>query len=185
MFDSRNSSILPTKGNRFYANVKIHTDNFINYKKTFPPISFMLLNERTNVLSKRFTLLQNQAFRFIVSDSLTPMYLRSFVGGELQSDLYEYQLPFQGLRFAEIIAENVAMLGFGLRYNLYKKNYISLLTNVAAIAENFKLNNNISYIVGAGIKYTYLSVLGPLQYTLGYSNQNKTLISFMSLGFQF
>ena len=185
MFDSRNSSILPTKGNRFYANIKIHTDNFINYKNTFPPVSFMLINERTNVLSKRFTLLQNQAFRFIITDSLPPMFLRSFLGGELQTDLYEYQLPFQGLRFAEVIAENVGLLGFGLRYNLYKKNYVSLLTNIAATFDYLKMNDNIRYIVGAGINYTYLSLLGPLQCTLGYSNQNKTLVSFISLGFRF
>jgi len=185
MFDSRNSSILPTKGNRFYANIKISTDNFLTYHKTLPLISLMMKNERATVLGKRFTLLQNQGFRFYVTDSLPPTFLQSFLGGELQPDLYEYQLAFEGLRFAEVIAKNVAMAGFGLRYNLYKKNYIALLANVAGSSNDIIFKDKTQYIIGGGINYTYLSLLGPLQYTLGYSNANKTLVSFISLGFRF
>jgi len=185
MFDSRNSSILPIKGNRFYASVKIHTDNFITYKKELPMLSIMMLNERATKLSKRFTLLQNQAFRVFVTDSLPPTLLRSLLGGEYQADLYEYQLPFHGLRFTEVVAKNVILAGFGLRYNIYKKNFVSILGNVAASSDNFMFKDKTTYIAGAGINYTYLSLLGPMQITLSYSNISKSLISFISLGYRF
>jgi len=185
MFDSRNSSILPIKGNRFYACVKIHTDNFFTYKKELPMVSLMMMNERAIKLSKRFTLLQNQAFRVFVTDSLPPTLLRTLLGGELQADLYEYQLPFQGLRFTEVVAKNVVLAGFGLRYNIYKKNYVSILANVAASSDFFIFKDKSKYIAGAGINYTYLSLLGPLQWTLSYSNASKSLISSISLGYRF
>ena len=185
MFDSRNSSILPIRGNRFYANVKVHTDNFITYKKDIPMVSVMMNNERANKLSKRFTFLQNQGFQCFLTDSLPPPLLRSSLGGQYQADLYEYQFPFYGLRFSEVIAKNVIVAGFGLRYNVYKKNYVTLHTNVAAASDYFLFKDKSKYILGVGLEYTYLSLLGPLQYTIGYSNENKTVVSAVSLGFRF
>jgi len=185
IFDSRNSSILPTKGNRFYANIKIHTDNFITYKKEIPFVSLMMKNERATVLNKRFTLLQNQGFRVFLTDSKPPIMLRSFVGGENMNDMYEYLIPFQGLHFSQVITNNIATFSLGLRYNVYKRNYVSIIGNVAASSENYMFKDNANYIAGAAFNYTYISILGPLQYTLSYSNIVKSPISYLSLGYRF
>ena len=148
-------------------------------------VSVMLHNERAYRLSKRFTLLFNEGVRMFLTDSLPHPMLKTFLGGDYQPDLYTYQFPFQGLRFAQVLSKNVVVFGAGLRYHVYKRHYVSFLPNIAAACDYFIFKDKTNYILGGGINYTYNSIFGPLQYTLSYSNQSKTLISFLSLGYRF
>lgn len=185
MIDSRNSSILPTKGSKFYACIKIQTDNFLTYKDALPLLSGFIKNEGIINLNKNIALLHTQAARIYVTDSMPHILQSTFLGGVYQPDLYEYQFPFYGLRFAEIITKNMMMTGFDIRCRIYKKNYVSFLINGASVSDYVIFKDKTKYIIGGGINYTYYSLLGPLKYTLSYSNASKAILSYISLGYIF
>jgi NTE family protein len=185
MYDSRNSSVLHTRGSRFYAGVKLITDNFVTYKKTVPLVTAMIKNEAAVKVSNKFTFLHGQASRVFLTSAMPHTLLLTFTGGDYKPDFYEYSLPFYGLRFLEVISKNSLVLMSGLRYQIYKRHYLTLYTNLAAVNNALVAVSSFKLIAGTGLGYTYNSFLGPMQYTLSYSNASKTLIAYVSLGFKF
>ena len=91
----------------------------------------------------------------------------NWYGGEIAGRHFEEQLPFIGLIGAAISTENASVIRCDLRYNLYGTHYLTAIYN--SLVE-WSANGISNHIKGAGIKYSYNSLLGPISLTAQWSN---------------
>ena len=128
----------------------------------------------------RFTIIPQLYGRYaglIVSNSPSVRYynLRNICGGEIAGRHFENQLPFIGLTSVEDVSvdltQNTSILRCDLRYNFYGKHYLTAMYNTSvpwgmlgtggmAFIDIFKYMAH-----GAGLKYSYNSLLGPISLT--------------------
>ena len=128
----------------------------------------------------RFTIIPQLYGRYvvgIVNNAISVQYynLRNVCGGEIAGRHFENQMPFIGLTSVEDISvdltQNTSILRCDLRYNFYGKHYLTAMYNTSmpwgmlgtggmAFTDIFKFMAH-----GAGLKYSYNSLLGPISLT--------------------
>jgi len=72
-----------------------------------------------------------------------------------------------------------------LRQRMGSKHYITLAGNFALSDDNFFKILKGNRIYGCSIGYGLDSMFGPLEASLGYSNQSKDVGFYVNLGFSF
>ena len=106
-------------------------------------------------------------------------------GGLNTNNYVEGHVPFTGLQFIEKIGQYGAILSADIQYNFYKKFYVTLMGDVG-FNEKERANINIDQtLLGAGLKLSYDSFIGPVEISVMTSNENKSLSTFFNLGFWF
>ena len=123
----------------------------------------------------RFTLIPQVYGRYVSGD---PLYynLWNLYGGEIAGRHFEEQLPFIGLSSVDNTSDNASLLRLDLRYNFYGKHYLTVMYNFMVYL-NYLTYANASigdifdfHVQGAGLKYSYNSVLGPISLTAHWSS---------------
>ena len=92
-------------------------------------------------------------------------------GGETSGLHFENQMPFIGKTTVESLNDNSSILRCDLRYNFYGKHYVTAMYNAAVFWSKFDedfLQESIHH--GAGLKYSYNSLLGPISLTAHWTN---------------
>ena len=106
--------------------------------------------------------------------------LRNSFGGEIEGRHFESQLPFVGIANVETLGTDPEFLTIArcdLRYNFYGKHYLTAMYNGL-------VRNN--YAHGAGLKYSYNSVLGPISLTAQWNNIYQSQFGlYFSFGYTF
>lgn len=136
-------------------------------------------------LGERFSILPSANLRFLFGDSIPTPYA-NIVGGCLAGRYLDQQLTFIGVSNAVVMQRYLATVGADLRVKLTKNNYISALVDFYDSASTFKgMTSTDSMFFGAGLEYSYNSIVGPVRANLGWSNLNKALSAYISVGFDF
>ena len=110
--------------------------------------------------------------------------LWNHVGGEIDGRHFESQLPFIGHTQVRTIYDHSAIVRCDLQYNIYGKHYITATYNNLMELDNstFKLY----FTHGAGLKYSYNSILGPISITGQWTKVDRSYFSaYFSLGYNF
>lgn len=97
--------------------------------------------------------------------------LWTLMGGEVEGRHFDHQLPFIGVTTTESTYNNTAILRCDFRYNFYKKHYLTAMYNFAvpiALIGEGGMSQYSSH--GAGLKYSYNSLLGPISLTAHWTN---------------
>jgi NTE family protein len=180
-FDTYNKSYFPEKG--------IQLDIKVNYvsnvgKKGIEPIT--LANGKYNFaipLAKRLSIISGVYAGISFADTVPMSYLYK-IGG-LNSFIARNSYSFVGYNFLELKDLNVIAFRFNMQYEVFKKNYIVLKSNVAQMASTpDKLLSNTKYYFGYGVSYGYNSIIGPLEFTVMSSPYHKWLL-YLNIGFLF
>ncbi len=165
-----NHGILANLGTNFYYMPS--TNKYFDIIYSFQ--SYITPNEG------QFTIIPQLYGRYvtgIVSNALNIQYynLKNVCGGEIAGRHFENQMPFIGLTSVEDISvdltQNTSILRCDLRYNFYGKHYLTAMYNTSmpwgmlgtggmAFTDIFKFMAH-----GAGLKYSYNSLLGPVSLT--------------------
>jgi NTE family protein len=113
----------------------------------------------------------------------SPQYynLTNFYGGEVAGRHYEHQLPFIGINYTQDGAPVMGILRCDIRYNFYKKHYLTAMYNV--LYEKYSTFNY--YTHGAGLKYSYNSPLGPISLTGQWESLTHKFNAYFSFGYTF
>ena len=131
----------------------------------------------------RFTIIPHLYGRYvhsIVSNASLIQYynLRNSFGGEIAGRHFENQMPFIGLTSVEDLnVNNASILRCDLRYNFYGKHYLTAMYNTAMPwgmlgTGGMSFSDIFLYIShGAGLKYSYNSLLGPISLTAHWFNR--------------
>lgn len=182
--NSLDKGYFPTKGSAFDAAYSLYTDNFARYNGHAP---FSALNaswQGVFSLSSRFTLIPGIYGRVLIGQEI-PYAYENALGGDVFGRYLPQQLPFAGIYNTELTHRSVTVASLKLRQRLGSKNYITLTGNFALSDDNFFKLLKGKQIFGCSIGYGLDSMFGPLEASLGYSNQSKEVGFYVNLGFSF
>ncbi|MBE0647117.1 MAG: patatin-like phospholipase family protein [Bacteroidales bacterium] len=187
--DTRDDAYFPTRG--FLGTLRAEyvmplSGNWV--KQIFTNSAIIYLNYIQSIpLSKKFTLRPGIFAGGALKQSDSPPVQHLFALGGLNNRNYvETFLDFSGAQFVQNYG-NYALVGrLKLQYNLFKKNYITLRTDVGGSEQTIdELFQSRSFMVGYGVTYSYNSFIGPIELSLMGSNVNSGPMLFLNLGFWF
>lgn len=129
----------------------------------------------------QFTIIPQVYGRYFLNE--TSFYnLRNKCGGEIGGRHFEEQLPFIGISYLETFGAEPSLITIGrcdFRYNFYEKHYLTAMYNMLLIP-------HLPPYQGAGMKYSYNSLLGPISLTAQWSNlYNSQFSMYFSFGYTF
>ena len=166
-----NHGILSTLGSHYYY--------MISTKEKYMDISYSFQAYITPN-DGRFTFIPQIYGRYaasIVSNASSIQYynLRNVCGGEIAGRHFENQMPFVGLTsvddFSIDLTQNTSILRCDLRYNFYGKHYLTAMYNASMPwgllgTGGMNFTDLFHFMAhGAGLKYSYNSILGPASLT--------------------
>lgn len=103
----------------------------------------------------------------------------NYIGGPIQSQIIEQQLPFIGLNRIEKVGNTIGIFRTDLRWNPLGEWYLTLISNWCRSFDKKK------DILGAGIRASYYSMLGPLSAEVHWSSLTRGAGFYFSFGFNF
>jgi NTE family protein len=108
------------------------------------------------------------------------------LGGMTPDNYISTFVPFTGLHFIQQFG-NYSLIGrMKLQYNAYKKIYLYLMADAGATEMDFNgLFDGRNFLAGYGVKASYNSFIGPLEFSVMGSNINPGLMFFLNLGYWF
>ena len=171
--------ISTTLGGHFYFDASDNSD-------THKDISFSFQSYLTPWQNK-LTIIPQFYGHYAFSD-INNASLWTMIGGEVPGRYSERHLPFVGINHVAASANLTTILRCDLRYNFFKKNYLTAIYN-HAFSANFPFESNWytldNQYYGIGLQYSYNSLAGPLSLTAHYSNYTKQVGFYLSLGYTF
>ena len=136
----------------------------------------------------RFTIIPQTYARYVFGN---PDYFNLFnvFGGEIEGRHFEQQMPFIGYASVEQTGNQYHILRCDLRYNVYGKHYLTAMYNgLVSWYWGEPFAEVIKYAVqGAGLKYSYNTLLGPVSLTFHWSRRysENHFGGYFSFGYTF
>ena len=157
------------------------------FKESYPDLSLFFQSYVTPD-DRRFTFIPQFYGHYVFGN---PDYynLFSVFGGYIESRHFEQQLPFVGYASVESGSDAISVLRCDVRYNFYKKHYLTAMYNYLV---NFYWGEPVNYWLdnsaqGAGLQYSYSSFLGPISLTAHWSRRysENHFGAYFSFGYNF
>jgi NTE family protein len=180
-FDNMDDYYFPKKGTNMYGEFSMVGD-FHSSGEISPAL---LLKVRNVIPIQRHTAFLFDLYGRALYGSSYPQSKMTLIGGEPYSQYFNYHLPFVGLEPVNI-GERFVFIGLaGLRFEVAKSQYISLLFNGLRQTNDAHLKDNVNTIYGGGAKYSLKTFLGPLDVTVGYSGSTDRPTFSANFGYWF
>jgi NTE family protein len=101
--------------------------------------------------------------------------------------LFRNQITFAGLPEGSLYSPGLATFQLGLRYEVFPNTYIIGRSNVLFnnLISKSAFFQNQDVITGHAVTFAYNFALGPLEFSLMYSDQSKKISSYVNIGIPF
>ena len=135
---------------------------------------------------ENFTIIPQLYGRQCFNESLyAPLW--NTIGGEIMGRHCEGQLPFVGVNHIRKVGDLATVLRLDLRYNIWRKHYFTAIYNMfLGFDDNRrKWDTSIVSYSGLGLKYSYDSYIGPIGLTAQWSDINRQVSLYFSIGYDF
>ncbi len=112
----------------------------------------------------------------------------NFFGGSVAGRFLDQQMPFVGANGVNLTPyEHATIARLDVRWNVFGKHYVTGIANYFESAEDFSSYfDSFSYsAIGAALKYTYASKIGPISLDVHWSDVKKNVGVYFSLGYDF
>ncbi|PKQ61889.1 hypothetical protein BZG02_14675 [Labilibaculum filiforme] len=184
--DSHDKAYYPKTGMSLYGEYKLVTNNGISVDGMERPASVAYVKfQKAISVSPTFTIYPKFYGRVVWGKNIPNFYM-SYTGGVDQTDYFDIQIPFVGLERMEVASTNSFVFRADFQYELFRNNYLILKANAG------KLNDDVDealrhgeWIKGVGLTYSYNSIIGPIEFTLMYSDRKSGISNYVNLGFWF
>ncbi|BAX81716.1 patatin-like phospholipase family protein [Labilibaculum antarcticum] len=184
--DSHDTAYYPKKGMSLYAEYKLVTNNGLKLDEMDRPASVAYLKfQKAISMSSAFTVYP-KFFGRVVWGKNIPSFFMSYTGGMDQTDYFDIQVPFVGLERMEIASTNSFIFRTDFQYELFRNNYLILKMNAGKLVED--VNDALTqgeWIKGIGLTYSYNSLIGPIEFSLMYSDKKNGISNYVNIGFWF
>ena len=190
-YDNLDNTYFAKHGISSYLNTHFHYET--KEKGKYFDINYAFLAYITPK-NGRFTIIPQVYGRFSIIPNPEKSYLNlwNLYGSEIAGRHFENQMPFIGIGgFEADMSSIMSILRCDLRYNFYGKHYLTAMYNIKADWAALKYGNFSDVFAysqqGAGLKYSYNSIVGPISLTgqwLNYYGQNHFGVYF-SFGYTF
>ncbi|MCB9018074.1 MAG: patatin-like phospholipase family protein [Prevotellaceae bacterium] len=184
-FDSFNRRVYPSRGSKLFLLFSLHTDNMLTYKRETPIMDALVSWRKVLPLSSRFAVIPAVSSRVLFNKEEIPYPYLNTIGGYSFARYSQYQIPFVGLGYMEIMDDAIAVFRLDLRHRIMKNHYLMLSGNTAFVGSEWSNMMKDDPFFGTSLKYGYDSLFGPLELALYHSNWSKDIGFYVNLGFKF
>ena len=133
----------------------------------------------------KFTIIPQIYGRFLFNGNYC-FNMWSHIGGEIDGRHFEQQMPFIGFTTLRNVSPYTTILRCDLRYNIIGKHYITAMYNyLFEWYTDFHLYSSFDTGHGAGLKYSYNSLIGPISLTGQWSTLTHQFGVYFSIGYTF
>ena len=174
----------PSKGSDFRAAYSLYTDNMAQYNEHAP---FSALNASwASVIpvTRRFSIIPSIYGRILIGRDF-PYPLQNAIGGDVPGFYIPQQLPFAGGTNLELMDNTIMIASIKFRQRMGAIHYLTLTGNYGLTDSNFFDILKGKQLFGISAGYGMDSIFGPLEISLGYSNQTDKGSCFVNLGYYF
>ena len=191
--NNENQWYFPSRGTRLHAAYHYRTDNLIGMDN-YIGINDFSAHFRTNIpLSRRLTIQPMLYGRILIGDNI-PMAFINAAGGEWFAHAVEQQLPFAGVGHIENMDNQILAAQLQAHYRILNNHYVLLrlaaLSDFSGVTElqSDKVTEPLSHsatqplFYGIQAGYSYLTLFGPIDVRLGYSNRTNHPYFLINLG---
>lgn len=175
-----NKIYFPTRGTNVSGGAKL----ILNSGNFDPILICDFLFKRARSVSDRITLLYSINSRMILGGNES-FFHHSYLGGVQQTDYFDNNIPFNGLKRSELMTRSVGVGRLEARLRMWEKIYVSASGDFGMYSMDNIFLSNQKTIFGFGMNVAYNSVVGPLELNLSFSNKDKDVLPFLSLGYWF
>lgn len=117
-----------------------------------------------------------------------PLPYLNLMGGAIAGRYLDQQIPFMGINYAAAMANFLAVARSDFRFKLFKNNYLTASCNYAvtvADLKDFGDMNEAYGVFGAGLKYSYNSIIGPVELDFHWASSRSKLGMYLNIGLYF
>ena len=162
----------------------LYTDNMAQYNEHAP---FSALNASwASVIpvTRRFSIIPSIYGRILIGRDF-PYPLQNAIGGDVPGFYIPQQLPFAGVTNLELMDNTIMIASIKFRQRMGAIHYLTLTGNYGLTDSNFFDILKGKQLFGVSAGYGMDSIFGPLEISLGYSNQTDKGSCFVNLGYYF
>jgi len=184
--DSHEKGYYPKKGFSLYGEYKLITNDGVALDGNGRPASVAFMKAQKAISINNRLTLYPKFFGRVIWGKAIPNVFNTYTGGLDQTNYFDIQIPFVGLRRMELASSNSFIFRTDIQFELFKNNYLILKPNIGKVVED--VNSALTegqWIKGVGLTYSYNSIVGPMEVTLSLSDIENRLRGFINLGYWF
>ena len=182
-YNTYDKGYFPSKGSDFKAAYSLYTDNMAQYNEQ-APFSALSASWASVIPARRFSIIPSIYGRVLIGKGI-PYPLKNAIGGEVYGFYIPQQLPFAGVTNMELMENSIIITSLKFRQRMGSIHYLTLTGNYGLTDSHFFEILKGKQLFGISAGYGMDSVFGPLEISLGYSNQTDKGSCFVNLGYYF
>ena len=192
-YDDMDDAIFARHGNNFHLQLRLGSDTARNAFGSVALHDHRFIDVSANYSAYLtpgngpFTIIPSVAAR-VVSGRGVHRFHRNVVGGFMDGRYVDQQLSFVGFKTPLLVGDAVFVLGCDLRLRVATNHYVSLIGNYMHESERLSSifsNDSFNMYLGAALRYSYNTPIGPVSLTLHYSDFTSSFGAYLSLGYNF
>ena len=183
-YNTYDKGYFPSKGSDFKAAYSLYTDNMAQYNEQAPFSALSASWASVIPATRRFSILPSIYGRVLIGKGI-PYPLKNAIGGEVYGFYIPQQLPFAGVTNMELMENSIIITSLKFRQRMGSIHYLTLTGNYGLTDSHFFEILKGKQLFGISAGYGMDSVFGPLEISLGYSNQTDKGSCFVNLGYYF
>lgn len=183
-YNTYDKGYFPAKGSDFKAAYSLYTDNMAQYNDHAPFSALSASWASVIPITRRFSVIPSIYGRILIGKGF-PYPLQNAIGGEVPGFYIPQQLPFAGVTNLELMDNTIMIASLKFRQRMGAIHYLTLTGNYGLTDSNFFEVLKGKQLFGICAGYGMDSIFGPLEISLGYSNQTDKGSCFVNLGYYF
>ncbi len=183
-YNTYDKGYFPAKGSDFKAAYSLYTDNMAQYNDHAPFSALSASWASVIPITRRFAVIPSIYGRILIGRDF-PYPLKNAIGGDVPGFYIPQQLPFAGVTNLELMDNTIMITSIKFRQRMGAIHYLTLTGNYGLTYSNFFDILKGKQLFGISAGYGMDSIFGPLEISLGYSNQTDKGSCFVNLGYYF
>ena len=183
-YNTYDKGYFPSKGSDFKAAYSLYTDNMAQYKEQAPFSALSASWASVIPATRRFSIIPSIYGGGRIGKGI-PYPLKNAIGGDVYGFYIPQQLPFAGVTNMELMENSIIITSLKFRQRMGSIHYLTLTGNYGLTDSHFFEILKGKQLFGISAGYGMDSVFGPLEISLGYSNQTDKGSCFVNLGYYF
>ncbi len=161
---------------------------FKGLKHHSEPFSAVTLDFKTVAQTRGcFAVIPSVYARYMFGGDPSLPYVNT-MGGAIAGRYLDQQIPFIGINYATAMANFLGVVRADFRFRLFKNNYLTAMFNYAVSVANMRDFGNVDEtygVFGAGLKYSYDSIVGPVELDVHWASRYHRTGLYLNIGLYF
>lgn len=180
--DTSDDGYFPTKGVKAGAS---YAWTFAGFPNDFNNFHTLQADVKCVVpMGKRVALIPSINARVLFGENVPVAYFNA-MGGSLAGRYVDQQIPFIGINKLAAMKNVLTVFRADLRVKIARNHYVKAIANYARDCDSFMNYATATGHFGAGLEYSYDTILGPITTNIHWSSLTKRAGFYIGAGFSF